>query len=44
VVSLNGGWTADPERNKAGEGVVGFVNVTDYRARATIVRFSSRET
>jgi thiamine pyrophosphate-dependent acetolactate synthase large subunit-like protein len=85
VVSLNGGWTADPERNKPGrdlgytrydkmaealgcyaeyveapegirpaldrawrkveEGMVGFVNVkTDYRARATTVRFSSRET
>jgi thiamine pyrophosphate-dependent acetolactate synthase large subunit-like protein len=81
----NGGWTADPERNKPGrdlgytrydkmaealgcyaeyveepeairpalqrawakveEGMVGFVNVkTDYRARATTVRFSSRET
>ena len=27
------------------EGIVGFVNVkTDYRARATTVRFSSRET
>jgi thiamine pyrophosphate-dependent acetolactate synthase large subunit-like protein len=85
IVSLNGGWTADPERNKPGrdlgytrydkmaealgcfaeyveepegirpalqrawkkveEGMVGFVNVkTDYRARATTVRFSSRET
>jgi len=85
VISLNGGWTADPERNKPGrdlgytrydkmaealgcyaeyveepedirpalqrawqkveEGMVGFVNVkTDYRARATTVRFSSRET
>ena len=85
VISLNGGWTADPERNKPGrdlgytrydkmaealgcyaeyveepeeirpalqrawqkveEGIVGFVNVkTDYRARATTVRFSSRET
>jgi len=85
VVSLNGGWTADPERNKPGrdlgytrqdkmaealgcyaeyveepegirpalqrawrkveEGMVGFVNVkTNYRARATTVRFSSRET
>ncbi len=84
-ISLNGGWTADPERNKPGrdlgytrydkmaealgcyaeyveepedirpallrawakveEGMVGFVNVkTDYRARATTVRFSSRET
>jgi thiamine pyrophosphate-dependent acetolactate synthase large subunit-like protein len=30
---------------KVQEGVVGFVNVkTDYRARATTVRFSSRET
>ncbi|MBV8735748.1 MAG: hypothetical protein JO007_00535 [Alphaproteobacteria bacterium] len=29
----------------AQEGMVGFVNVkTDYRARATTVRFSSRET
>jgi thiamine pyrophosphate-dependent acetolactate synthase large subunit-like protein len=85
IISLNGGWTADPERNKPGrdlgytrydkmaealgcyaeyveepedirpalqrawrkveEGMVGFVNVkTDYRARATTVRFSSRET
>jgi thiamine pyrophosphate-dependent acetolactate synthase large subunit-like protein len=85
VISLNGGWTADPERNKPGRdlgytrydkmaealgcyaeyveepeeirpalqrawkkveaGMVGFVNVkTDYRARATTVRFSSRET
>jgi thiamine pyrophosphate-dependent acetolactate synthase large subunit-like protein len=85
VISLNGGWTADPERDKPGrdlgytrydkmaealgcyaeyveepegirpaldrasrkveEGMVGFVNVkTDYRARATTVRFSSRET
>jgi thiamine pyrophosphate-dependent acetolactate synthase large subunit-like protein len=85
VISLNGGWTADPERNKPGrdlgytrydkmaealgcyaeyveepeairpalqrawkkveEGIVGFVDVkTDYRARATTVRFSSRET
>src|SRR5438128_5077306 len=85
VISLNGGWTADPQRNKPGrdlgytrydkmaealgcyaeyveepeairpalqrawrkveEGMVGFVNVkTDYRARATTVRFSSRET
>jgi thiamine pyrophosphate-dependent acetolactate synthase large subunit-like protein len=82
VISLNGGWTADPEHNKRGhdlgytrydktlgcyaeyveepagirpalqrawkkveEGMVGFVNVkTDYRARATTVRFSSRET
>jgi thiamine pyrophosphate-dependent acetolactate synthase large subunit-like protein len=85
VISLNGGWTADPEHNKPGrdlgytrydkmaealgcyaeyveepedirpalqrtwkkveEGMVGFVNVkTDYRARATTVRFSSRET
>src|SRR6201986_314812 len=84
VVSLNGGWTADPLRNKPGrdlgytrfdklaealgcyaeyveepegirpalqrawkkveEGMVGCVNVkTDYRARATTVRFSSRE-
>ncbi|HEX5452472.1 MAG TPA: thiamine pyrophosphate-binding protein [Stellaceae bacterium] len=85
VISLNGGWTADPERNKPGrdlgytrydivaqglgahgeyvekpedirpaleraqkkidEGMVALVNVkTDYRARATTVRFSSRET
>ena len=85
VISLNGGWTADPEHNKPGrdlgytrydkmaealgcyaeyveepedirpalqrawqkveEGTVGFVNVkTDYRARATTVRFSSHET
>ena len=85
VVSLNGGWTADPEHDKPGrdlgytrydkmaealgcyaeyveepeairpalqrawkkveEGMVGFVNVkTNYRARATTVRFSSRET
>jgi thiamine pyrophosphate-dependent acetolactate synthase large subunit-like protein len=85
IISLNGGSTADPERNKPGrdlgytrydnmaealgcyaeyveepeeirpalqrawkkveEGMVGFVNVkTDYRARATTVRFSSRET
>jgi len=85
VISLNGGWTADPEHNKPGrdlgytrydkmaealgcyaeyveepeairpalqrawkkveEGMVGFVNVKiDYRARATTVRFSSRET
>jgi thiamine pyrophosphate-dependent acetolactate synthase large subunit-like protein len=85
VIILNGGSTADPERNKPGrdlgytrydkmaealgcyaeyveepeeirpalqrawqkveEGMVGFVNVkTDYRARATTVRFSSRET
>jgi hypothetical protein len=85
VISLNGGWTADPEGNKPSrylgytrydkmaealgyyaeyveepeeirpalqrawtkveEGMVGFVNVkTDYRARATTVRFSSRET
>jgi thiamine pyrophosphate-dependent acetolactate synthase large subunit-like protein len=85
VISLNGGWTADPDHNKPGrdlgytrydkmaealgcyaeyveqpedirpallrawqkveEGMVGFVNVkTDYRARATTVRFSSRET
>jgi thiamine pyrophosphate-dependent acetolactate synthase large subunit-like protein len=85
VISLNGGWTADPEHDKPGrdlgytrydkmaealgcyaeyvedpedirsalqrawkkveEGMVGFVNVkTDYRARATTVRFSSRET
>ena len=30
---------------KVEEGMVGFVNVkTDYRARATTVRFSSRET
>jgi hypothetical protein len=28
-----------------GKGMVGFINVkTDYRARATTVRFSSRET
>jgi thiamine pyrophosphate-dependent acetolactate synthase large subunit-like protein len=85
IISLNGGWTADPEHDKPGrdlgytrydkmaealgcyaeyveepegirpalqrawkkveEGMVGFVNVkTDYRARATTVRFSSRET
>ncbi|HTV46213.1 MAG TPA: thiamine pyrophosphate-binding protein [Stellaceae bacterium] len=85
IISLNGGWTADPEGNKPGrylgytrydkmaealgcyaeyveepegirpalqrawkkveDGMVGFVNVkTDYRARATTVRFSSRET
>jgi len=85
VISLNGGWTADPERNKPGrdlgytrydimakglgahgeyvekpedirpaleraqkkvdEGMVALVNVkTDYRARATTVRFSSYET
>ena len=85
MISLNGGWTADPERNKPGrdlgytrydkmaeglgcygeyvekpedirpaleraqkkvdEGMVALVNVkTDYRARATTVRFSSRET
>ena len=86
VISLNGGWTADPERNKPGrdlgytrydkmaEGArllrricrssprtsarpwsarrrrstrawSRFVNVkTDYRARATTVRFSSRKT
>jgi thiamine pyrophosphate-dependent acetolactate synthase large subunit-like protein len=85
VISLNGGWTADPDHDKPGrdlgytrydkmaealgcyaeyveepegirpalqrawakveEGMVGFVNVkTDYRARATTVRFSSRET
>ncbi|MGE5270569.1 MAG: thiamine pyrophosphate-binding protein [Thiohalocapsa sp.] len=85
VISLNGGWTADPERNKPGrdlgytrydimaqalgahgeyveqpedirpaleralqkidDGMVALVNVkTDYRARATTVRFSSRET
>ena len=85
VISLNGGWTADPEGDKPGrylgytrydkmaealgcyaeyveqpedirpalqrawnkveEGMVGFLNVkTDYRARATTVRFSSRET
>jgi len=85
VISLNGGWTADPERNKPGrdlgytrydivaqglgahgeyvenaedirpaldraqkkidEGMCALVNVkTDYRARATTVRFSSRET
>jgi hypothetical protein len=32
-------------RKKVEEGMVGFVNVkTDYRARATTVRFSSRET
>jgi len=82
VISLNGGWTADPERNKPGrdlgytrydimaqglgaygeyvenpedirpaleraqkkvdEGMVALVNVkTDYRARATTVRFSN---
>jgi len=30
---------------KVEEGIVGFVSVkTDYRARATAVRFSSRET
>jgi thiamine pyrophosphate-dependent acetolactate synthase large subunit-like protein len=85
VISLNGGWTADPERNKPGrdlgytrydivaqglgahgeyveksedirpaleraqkkidEGMCALVNVkTDYRARATTVRFSNRET
>ncbi len=85
IISLNGGWTADPDHNKPGrdlgytrydkmaealgcyaeyveepedirpalqrawrkveDGMVGFVNVkTDYRARATTVRFSSRET
>ena len=85
VISLNGGWTADPERNKPGrdlgytrydimaqglgahgeyvenpedirpaleraqkkvdEGMVALVNVkTDYRARATTVRFSNYET
>jgi thiamine pyrophosphate-dependent acetolactate synthase large subunit-like protein len=85
VISLNGGWTADPDRDKPGrdlgytrydkmaealgcyaeyveepeeirpalqrawkkveEGTVGFVYVkTDYRARATTARFSSRET
>src|SRR6476660_1100350 len=82
IISLNGGWTADPERNKPGrdlgytrydimaqglgchgeyveqpedirpaleraqkkvdEGMVAVVNVkTDYRARATTVRFSN---
>jgi thiamine pyrophosphate-dependent acetolactate synthase large subunit-like protein len=82
VISLNGGWTADPERNKPGrdlgytrydkmaeafgaygeyvenpedirpaleraqkkvdDGMVALVNVkTDYRARATTVRFSN---
>jgi thiamine pyrophosphate-dependent acetolactate synthase large subunit-like protein len=85
VISLNGGWTADPDHDKPGrdlgytrydkmaealgcygeyveqpedirpalqrawnkveEGMVALVNVkTDYRARATTVRFSSRET
>ena len=85
IISLNGGWTADPDHDKPGrdlgytrydkmaealgcwaeyveepeeirpallrawnkveDGMVGFVNVkTDYRARATTVRFSSRET
>jgi thiamine pyrophosphate-dependent acetolactate synthase large subunit-like protein len=85
VISLNGGWTADPEHNKPGrdlgytrydimaqglgahgeyvekpedirpaleraqkkvdEGMVALVNVkTDYRARATTVRFSNYET
>ena len=85
VISLNGGWTADPDRDKPGrdlgytrydivaqglgahgeyvenaedirpaldraqkkidEGMCALVNVkTDYRARATTVRFSSRET
>jgi thiamine pyrophosphate-dependent acetolactate synthase large subunit-like protein len=85
IISLNGGWTADPERNKPGrdlgytrydimaqglgaygeyveqpeeirpaleraqkkvdEGMVALVNVkTDYRARATTVRFSNYET
>ena len=85
VVSLNGGWTADPDHNKPGrdlgytrydkmaeglgcygeyvekpedirpaldraqkkvdEGMVALVNVkTDYRARATTVRFSNYET
>ncbi len=85
VISLNGGWTADPDRNKPGrdlgytrydimaqglgahgeyvekpedirpaleraqrkvdEGMVALVNVkTDYRARATTVRFSNYET
>jgi thiamine pyrophosphate-dependent acetolactate synthase large subunit-like protein len=85
VISLNGGWTADPQRNKPGrdlgytrydimaqglgaygeyvekpeeirpaleraqkkvdEGMVALVNVkTDYRARATTVRFSNYET
>ena len=84
-ISLNGGWTADPERNKPGrdlgytrydimaqglgchgeyvekpedirpaleraqkkvdEGMCAFVNVkTDYRARATTVRFSNHMT
>ncbi len=85
VISLNGGWTADPDHNKPGrdlgytrydimaqglgahgeyvekpedirpaleraqkkvdEGMVALVNVkTDYRARATTVRFSNYET
>ena len=85
VISLNGGWTADPDGTKPGRylgytrydimaqglgcygeyverpedirpaleraqtkidaGMVALVNVkTDYRARATTVRFSSRET
>jgi thiamine pyrophosphate-dependent acetolactate synthase large subunit-like protein len=85
IISLNGGWTADPQRNKPGrdlgytrydimaqglgaygeyveqpedirpaleraqkkvdEGMVALVNVkTDYRARATTVRFSNYET
>jgi acetolactate synthase-1/2/3 large subunit len=85
VISLSGGWTADPEGNKPGrylgyrrhdkmaealgcyaeyveepeairpalprtwkkveKGMVGYVNVkTDYRARATTVRFFRRET
>jgi thiamine pyrophosphate-dependent acetolactate synthase large subunit-like protein len=85
IISLNGGWTADPDHNKPGrdlgytrydimaqglgaygeyveqpeeirpaleraqkkvdEGMVALVNVkTDYRARATTVRFSNYET
>src|SRR3984893_16595347 len=85
IISLNGGWTADPERHKPGrdlgytrydimaqglgaygeyveqpeeirpaleraqkkvdEGMVALVNVkTDYRARATTVRFSNYQT
>ena len=85
VISLNGGWTADPKKEKVGrdlgytrydkmaealggygefvekpedigpalvraqkkvdEGMVALVNVkTDYRARATTVRFSNYET
>ena len=82
IISLNGGWTADPQRNKPGrnlgytrfdkmaetlgcygeyveqpedirpaleraqkkvdDGMVALVNVkTDYRARATTIRFSN---